>query len=757
MPFPPVNPALERALAKQGYLEPTPVQAAVLEGFTEDRDLLVSAQTGSGKTVAYGLAFAGTLLAGDEKFAWAAAPLALIIAPTRELAMQVSRELEWLYAETGARIITCVGGMDAQRERRSLSAGAHIVVGTPGRLRDHVDRGNLDLSALKVVVLDEADEMLDLGFKEDLEAILDVTPPERRTLLFSATIAKEIANLAKSYQNGAVRIDTVNKNEPHGDIEYRAISVAPHEVENAVVNVLRFFEAGRALVFCSTRESVRHLNAALRERGFAVVALSGELTQKERTDALQALRDGHARVCVATDVAARGLDLPDLGLVVHAELPVNTAGLLHRSGRTGRAGRKGISVLLVPYSRRRKAEQLLLGARVEASWSGPPSAVEIRAGDQQRLLNDPILTEAASEDDLPLAKALLESRSAEDIAMALIRFHRSRLPAPEELFDVGASGGRSASPLGRERGAPRTAERDGPREPRPPRIDYSAPSDSVWFRMNVGRNANADPKWLIPAICRLGHVTKKDIGQIRIFDNETKFEITKEAQERFFAAVAASPDDKMRVTPAGAPPARTEGPRGPRPQGDRPAYAEGPQGERPAYADRPKPAYAKPAYDPAKAGEDRPAYKKPYEKKSYDGDAGAKSPYVRAERTDAAPSSEARAPYKKPYEKKPYDRDAGPKAPYVKAEWGDAAPYKKPYEKKPYSNDAGGKAPYARAEGAPSAEARPPYKKAFDKPASYKGPGGDKGPSGPGGVKASGKPGFKKKSNASKPKPGWLP
>jgi ATP-dependent RNA helicase DeaD len=759
MPFPPVNPALERALAAQGYAEPTPVQAAVLEGFTEDRDLLVSAQTGSGKTVAYGLAFAGTLLAGDEKFSWAGPPLALIIAPTRELALQVSRELEWLYKETGARIITCVGGMDAQRERRSLTAGAHIVVGTPGRLRDHVDRGNLDLSALKVVVLDEADEMLDLGFKEDLEAILDVTPPERRTLLFSATIAKEIANLAKSYQNGAVRIDTVNKNEPHGDIEYRAVSVAPNEVENAVVNVLRFFEAGRALVFCSTRESVRHLNAALRERGFAVVALSGELTQKERTDALQALRDGHARVCVATDVAARGLDLPDLGLVVHAELPVNTAALLHRSGRTGRAGRKGISVLLVPYSRRRKAEQLLAGARVDATWGGPPSAAEIRAGDQQRLLTDPILTEAASEEDLPLAKALLESRSAEDIAMALIRFHRSRLPEPEELFDVG--GGRATSPLGRERGAPRLdrgSDRDGPREPRPPRIDYSASEDSVWFRLNVGRNANADPKWLIPAICRLGHVTKKDIGQIRIFDNETKFEITNEAQERFSAAVAAHPDDKMKVTPAGAPPARSEGPRGPRPER---AQGERPQGDRPAYADRPKAPYARPAYDPAASGEGRPAYKKPYEKKSYDADGAPKAPYARAERSEAVPAAEARPAYKKPYEKKPYDRDAGPKAPYVRAARPDAAagaearpPYKKPYEKKPYNKDAGDKAPYVRAEAASSGEPRPAFKKTFDKPATYK---GAPGATGPGAAKAGGKPAFKKKSNAKKPNQGWLP
>ena len=336
--------------------------------------MLVSAQTGSGKTVAFGLAAAlATLLGEAERFEpGAGPPLALVIAPTRELALQVNRELAWLYAEAGAVVVNCVGGMDARREQRDLAHGCHIVVGTPGRLRDHLERGNLDLSALRVVVLDEADEMLDLGFREDLEEILDTTPKERRTLLFSATIAKPIAALARRYQREALRIDTIRRDEAHGDIEYRAIRVAPNELELAVVNVLRYFEEPGALVFCATREAVRHLHGALRERGFSAVALSGELSQKERADALQALRDGHARACVATDVAARGLDLPDLGLVIHAEMPVNKAGLLHRSGRTGRAGKKGVSVVIVPHNKRRRAEQLFASANIEAQWSGPP-------------------------------------------------------------------------------------------------------------------------------------------------------------------------------------------------------------------------------------------------------------------------------------------------------------------------------------------------------------------------------------------------
>ena len=454
MPFPITHPALARALQAQGYREPTPVQAAVLAA-PADHDLLVSAQTGSGKTVAFGLAAAAPLLGEAERFGRAGPPLGLVIAPTRELAMQVSRELAWLYADAGARVETCVGGMDARREQRALAAGTHLVVGTPGRLRDHLERGNLDLSALKVVVLDEADEMLDLGFREDLEEILDSTPVARRTLLFSATIAKEIAALARRYQRDAVRIDTTRRDEAHGDIEYRAVRVAPGEVENAVVNVLRYFESPGALVFCATRERVRHLYGALRERGFAAVALSGELSQKERSDALQALRDGHARACVATDVAARGLDLPDLGLVIHADLPVNKAGLLHRSGRTGRAGRKGTSVLLVPYNKRRIAERLLESASIEAEWSGPPSAEEIRAKDQVRLLEDPILNEPASPEDLALAGRILADRSPEAVAAALIRLHRARLPEPEEVFD--------------------DVRDRGPDTPRPPRPPHSGP------------------------------------------------------------------------------------------------------------------------------------------------------------------------------------------------------------------------------------------------------------------------------------------
>ena len=517
MPFSSTPAALGKALTAHGYEQPTPVQAAVLEAEAQGRDLLVSAQTGSGKTVAYGMAMAPTLLGDAERLPRAGEPLALVIAPTRELALQVQRELAWLYADAGATVISCVGGMEIRREARALQQGCHIVVGTPGRLRDHLERGTMQTGSLRVVVLDEADEMLDLGFREDLEEILDSTPAERRTLLFSATLPKPIQAMAKRYQKNAFRIATTSSGEQHADIDYRAIRIAPNDIEHATVNVLRYFEAGAALVFASTREGVRRLHANLVERGFAAVALSGELSQSERTHALQALRDRRARVCVATDVAARGIDLPDLGLVIHAELPHDAEVLQHRSGRTGRAGRKGVCVLLVPYPKRHRAEGLLRAANIRAEWMDAPTAEAIHAKDSERMLDE--IGDAGDEREA--AETLLATKSPVDIAAALLRLQRTRLPAPEDLSDSGPA---SRSAVGATEG---------------PRPGFE---DVVWFRINAGRNNNADPRWLLPYLCRRGHLTKREIGAIRIFDRETRFEIPRVAANRFVASLHKTDD-----------------------------------------------------------------------------------------------------------------------------------------------------------------------------------------------------------------------
>jgi ATP-dependent RNA helicase DeaD len=552
------SPSLAQALAERNYDRPTPVQSAVLADDAAGRDLLVSAQTGSGKTVAYGLAIANDLLDGAERFEQAAAPLALIVAPTRELALQVQRELAWLYQYAGGRVVSCVGGMDPRREQRELAAGAHIVVGTPGRLCDHLRRGRLNVSLLKAVVLDEADEMLDLGFREDMEFILETTPETRRTLLFSATLPRGIVALAKQYQQQAFRIDVAGDEGGHADIEYRAVRIAAADVEHGVVNVLRFFESPSTIVFCNTRNAVKHLQTALLERGFSVVALSGELTQNERTQALQALRDGRARVCVATDVAARGIDLPNLDLVIHADLPNDAEVMQHRSGRTGRAGRKGVSVLLVPPARRRRAELLLEMSGIDAIWGAGPAADDIRKLDQQRMLQDTIFSDETTSDDLALARALLAERSPEDIAAALARLYRARLPAPEDLLDPGERSGRSRDDRGSGKDG-RTSRDDRDTRPgsKPKKLRRDAMAEgSVWFRAAIGRRKNAEARWLLPMICRRGGVEKQDIGAIRIMDTTTEFEISARVADSF-AAQIKRPDkeDNIRIEFLGDAPA----------------------------------------------------------------------------------------------------------------------------------------------------------------------------------------------------------
>ncbi len=503
-----VPKTLSTALEKKGYSGLTPVQEAVSNSALAGIDLLVSAQTGSGKTVGFGLAMAGDILDGEGRFGPAATPLALVIAPTRELAMQVRREFDWLYAEAGIVTASAVGGMDTRTERRALERGAHVVVATPGRLRDHAMRGVIDLSGLRTVVLDEADEMLDMGFAEDLEFILDQTPADRRTLMFSATVPHGITKLAQTHQkDNAQRLKIGSADTQHTDIAYRALEVAPSDIEKAIINLLRYHEAQTAIVFANTRSMVARLSAKFSNRGLSVVSLSGELSQAERTNALQALRDGRARVCVATDVAARGIDLPGLELVIHADLPSNSESLLHRSGRTGRAGRKGTSVLIVPGRQRAKAQRLLKGGKLQAEWGTPPSPDDIRARDEDRILADPAWNDALSGEERAFAEKLLNLHQPEQIAAAYLRLYRERHSAPELLSAVPAPGERPAR-KGREH------------------ADFGP---STWFSLSLGRKHRAEPRWLLPMICRNAGISKDAIGAIRVQFQETFIEIANEA------------------------------------------------------------------------------------------------------------------------------------------------------------------------------------------------------------------------------------
>ena len=618
--------ALADALAARGYDTLTPVQQAVLKPELDGVDMLVSAQTGSGKTLGFGLTIAPTLLGTAESFAAAGAPLALVIAPTRELAMQVKRELAWLYEKTGAVLASTVGGMDMRDERRSLARGTHIVVATPGRLRDHIMRGSIDLTAIRAVILDEADEMLDLGFREDLEYILGECPEARQTLLFSATVPAAIAKLAESYQQEAVRVATVNPREQHADIEYQALEVAARDAENAIINVLRFHEAPNAIVFCNTRAMVARLTSRLSNRGFPVVALSGELSQSERTHALQAMRDGRARVCVATDVAARGIDLPNLDLVVHAELPTGSDTLLHRSGRTGRAGRKGVSALIVPPAAKKKAHRLLGWAKLSATWAAAPDADAVLARDRERMLADPMWHEEVTETESPVVTEMTARFSPEQLAVAYLRLKSERQTAPEDLSDV-----TSAPPEKRKDFGP-----------------------AVWFAIEGGRQAHQDPRRLLPMLCKLGNLTRDDIGAIRIRDDESFFQIAEGRAAGFEKALGPDmvAEDGLSVRRSDSPPA--QGPR----LGGKPGFKGKPRpdhGHSDAPPRPPKPHRERPEgvvddyKKPGKPGDKpraKPGGKPPFKGKS-DGKPGAKPPHKG--KTDGKPGAPAKG---KPNSKK---------------------------------------------------------------------------------------------------------
>ncbi|KEJ90889.1 DEAD/DEAH box helicase [Sulfitobacter donghicola] len=684
------------ALAAQGYETMTPVQDAVVAPELDGKDLLVSAQTGSGKTVAFGLAIAPTLLGEETHFGRAAAPLALIIAPTRELAMQVSRELTWLYGKAGAIVTTCVGGMDTRTERRALDRGAHIVVATPGRLCDHIKRNNIDLTDLRAVVLDEADEMLDLGFREDLEFILSESPEERRTLLFSATVPAAIAKLAQSYQRDAQRVSVVSDSKQHSDIEYRALTVNPRDTENAILNLLRFYEAKNAIVFCNTRAAVARLTSRLTNRNFSVVALSGELTQSERTNALQSLRDGRARVCVATDVAARGIDLPNLELVIHADLPTNADTLLHRSGRTGRAGRKGVSALIVPPKMRSKATRLMGWAKLKAEWGVPPSAAEVNAADQERLLNDDAWSTPAPEDAQEFVATLAERYTAEQLATAFVNLHRSRASAPEELSAPGE--GRDSAP----------------------RAEFGK---SVWFTVSTGRNDGAEPRTLLPMLCRVGDMTRDDIGAIRVQPRHSYVEVAEGAVGKLVNALGADMKAEDGVTLTRLDGVPEFGPRTPRPDNKGSGRARFDKEKRPHRGkSNYDPDAPKPPRKPRAPRDDAPADEyKPRKAESKPRSAPAKSKRdatrpPKSHKTERTPMKSGDKPKAKPaWKDKP--RDAGGDKPASKAgKSGAKAVWKKPAK-----------------DGAPKRDAKPSsgYNRAADSSKRFTPPGGKgKKPSG---------------------------
>jgi ATP-dependent RNA helicase DeaD len=547
-----VGPDLAEAFARKGYEALTAVQEAVLAPELEGHDLRISSQTGSGKTVAIGLALRRELEGGPQ-----GAPRALVIVPTRELAQQVEQELRWLFAPRSLRVVSVTGGSSPRDERRSLAQGTDVVVGTPGRLLDHLDRGGVDPSHVRAVVLDEADRLLDMGFRDDLRAILMKTPEGRRTHLVSATFPPEVRALADEVQKEPTHVEGTRLGAANQDIEHVVHLVEPGDRLAALVDLLLAWPDASTLVFVRTRADAADLAGELAALGFDVSPLSGDMEQAERNRALAAFRRGDLHALVATDVAARGIDVQDIGRVIHFDPPEDADTYTHRAGRTGRAGRKGTSALLVLPRALARTTAILRRAKAEFRFEPLPDPDEIRARAAERLMTDL----AGGEGEVAphfrqLAKRIAEGPSPERaIARLLVR---ARAFGPTEPRPVRFMEPPRAPELRRGERPIRGGEREeGPR--RPPR---SPRGERAWtpFRVSWGSEHGADARRLFALSCRRGAIDGADIGAIRVARNYSVVEIASEVAGTF-AEAAGRPDPRdprvrFRREEGGSPAAR---------------------------------------------------------------------------------------------------------------------------------------------------------------------------------------------------------
>jgi superfamily II DNA/RNA helicase len=350
-----LHPSLAENLAALGYAEPTAVQRAAIPAVLAGGDLLVSSQTGSGKTAAFMLPALQRLLEARAPGAprGGLGPRVLVLAPTRELALQVQKATHGYGSRQRLRTACLVGGVSYGLQLKLLSRPVDVVVATPGRLKDHLERGRIDFSRLELLVLDEADRMLDMGFQEDIDAIVARMPAARQTLLFSATLEGVVGRLARRVTRDAKRIDIAREAARAPRIEQRALYTDDLAHKNRLLEaILRDVDLNQALVFTATKRSAEELSGSLVRKGFAAGALHGDMRQRERNATLQHLRDGRMRVLVATDVAARGIDVPGITHVINFDAPRQAEDYVHRIGRTGRAGRAGIALTML--SRREK-------------------------------------------------------------------------------------------------------------------------------------------------------------------------------------------------------------------------------------------------------------------------------------------------------------------------------------------------------------------------------------------------------------------
>jgi ATP-dependent RNA helicase DeaD len=533
-----ITAALDEALSSLGYEEPTPIQREAIPPLLAGRDLLGQAATGTGKTAAFALPLIQRLPAGPPP---PSRPAVLVLVPTRELAIQVAEAFHRYGRPAGAQTVAIYGGQDFGQQVRLLRRGVHVVVATPGRALDHLRRTTLDLSGVTAIVLDEADEMLDMGFADELEAILELAPRERQTALFSATMAPRIGKIAERHLVNPVRVVLAGPRAPKGaapSVRQTAYLVARAYKVQALGRILDVEAPSLALVFCRTRHEVDQLAESLGGLGYATEALHGGMSQEQRDRVMKRVRSGAVDLLVATDVAARGLDIEQLSHVVNFDIPESPATYIHRIGRTGRAGREGVAITLLEAREHRMLKAIEQATKQRISVAQLPTETDVRA---KRLdLFRGSLRETILAGGLEGYRVVVESLAQEF-----------------DLVEIATA-------------AMHLAQGDGPPPPAanatvPPEDATSAPAR---IYVGAGRKANMRPGDLVGAIVNEAKVDPSSIGAIEITDRYSLVELPDNLVDRVVHALRATTikgkkqtvrRDEANRTPAGTPaPGRTK-------------------------------------------------------------------------------------------------------------------------------------------------------------------------------------------------------
>ena len=520
-------PPIVDALTALGYEEPTPIQRETIPPLIGGRDLLGQAATGTGKTAAFALPILQRIVNEGK----GEGPTALVLVPTRELAMQVSEAVHRYGKALGVRVLPVYGGQPIGRQLHAMRAGVDVVIATPGRALDHLRRGSLEMKAIKVVVLDEADEMLDMGFAEDIEAVLAAAPPERQTVLFSATMPPRIEAIAKRNQRDPMRIRIAKAPPKAGEVakvRQQVYMVKREGKLTALCRVIDLEAPQAAIVFCRSRIEVDELAETLNARGYQAEGLHGGLSQEQRDRVMKRLRAGTTQLLIATDVAARGLDVEHLTHVVNYDLPSAAESYVHRIGRVGRAGREGVAITFVEPREQhllRNIERLL---KHKLEIAKVPTVADLKA---RRLeltraaLQEALLDEGANEHYRVVVDSLSDDHDPMDIAMAAVRMYHLATVGDDsdKEGDVSAPVPPAPSPYG---------ARPGREEPGMARLFIAA-----------GRIAGIRPQDLVGAIANEAGVSGKQIGAIQITD---KFSLVEVAEDSAEAVIRALRNTKIK-------------------------------------------------------------------------------------------------------------------------------------------------------------------------------------------------------------------